>query len=353
MHAGGDQAPNTRQAHRIGEAWQLANALKSGAGQGRYVMAVSTSLLLNPSWSPLKSQDCADMIQMGDFNAQPASIPIDLIRQHAGMTDTFLETHPHANTLENLPITPEIAQREYGMSCDSSLNTWSGSKNISQAIKDQGGKRLDYIFYRQPGGYSSKRKRVRTKGDNTDKEESPRLRCVKCELVLTDLVPGHSFSYSDHSGLFATFEIDPTPQRPISNPFTSADKSIETPTTFIPALTYNPSSASRTIKPSSLSDLLHRARTIISDYSHLSRRRAITHNRISSACYVVLLGLTVGSAWQPKSYIQPIFTLLGALLGAAGVTFFYFGFLWGKWEAGILSEIIQEMDLEMEVLNRS
>jgi sphingomyelin phosphodiesterase 2 len=65
---------------------------------------------------------------------------------------------------------------------------------------------------------------------------------------------------------------------------------------------------------------------------------------------VVLLGLTIGSAWQPKSYIQPIFTLVAAVLGGAGTTFFYLGFLWGKWEEGLLTEVREEMELELRVV---
>jgi len=63
-----------------------------------------------------------------------------------------------------------------------------------------------------------------------------------------------------------------------------------------------------------------------------------------------LIALTVGSAWQPKSWIQPIFTLLGGALGAAGATLLYVGFLWGRWEQGILSEVTEEMELELRVV---
>jgi sphingomyelin phosphodiesterase 2 len=67
---------------------------------------------------------------------------------------------------------------------------------------------------------------------------------------------------------------------------------------------------------------------------------------------VALVALSVGSAWQPKSYIQPIFTVLGGLLGAAGATFFYLGFAWGRWEAGMLSEVVQEMELELDMIRQ-
>ncbi|KAI9632529.1 inositol phosphorylsphingolipid-phospholipase C [Dioszegia hungarica] len=341
MHAGGDQAPDTRQAHRIGEAWQLSNAVRDGAARGRYVMA------------------------MGDFNAQPDSIPISLLRSHAQMTDSFLQTHPRANELDNLPLSPEVAMSECGMSCDSPLNTWSAAKNISEKIRAQGGKRLDYIFYRQPdgrGGVTS-RSGDRERGDSEEEGRGPELHCVKCELVLTDLVPGKAFSYSDHAGLYATFEIGKP--RPTSNPFsssawtsTAASDKDDPPYTFTPALAHLPGSPSTPERqqqsPSSLStpDLIRRASGIISDYAILSQRAARLHLRMSAVCIVALVALSVGSAWQPKSYIQPIFTVLGGLLGAAGATSFYLGFAWGRWEAGILSEVVQEMELELDVIGQ-
>lgn len=65
---------------------------------------------------------------------------------------------------------------------------------------------------------------------------------------------------------------------------------------------------------------------------------------------LTLVGLTVGSAWQPKSWLQPIFTILAGLLGAAAVTFLYTGFIWGRWEVGLLTEVTEEMELELRVV---
>jgi sphingomyelin phosphodiesterase 2 len=63
-----------------------------------------------------------------------------------------------------------------------------------------------------------------------------------------------------------------------------------------------------------------------------------------------LIALTIGSAWQPKSWLQPIFTLLGGLFGVTGATFLYTGFVWGKWELGLLTETTEEMELELRVV---
>ena len=42
MHAAGEGPPDTRQAHRIAQAWQLANEIRGGAAKGRYILAVSS-----------------------------------------------------------------------------------------------------------------------------------------------------------------------------------------------------------------------------------------------------------------------------------------------------------------------
>jgi hypothetical protein len=40
MHAAGEHGPKTHQAHRMAQAWQLANAIRAAAERGRYVIAV-------------------------------------------------------------------------------------------------------------------------------------------------------------------------------------------------------------------------------------------------------------------------------------------------------------------------
>ncbi len=43
MHAAGEDGPDTSQAHRMAQAWQLATEVRRGARGGRYVFAVSLS----------------------------------------------------------------------------------------------------------------------------------------------------------------------------------------------------------------------------------------------------------------------------------------------------------------------
>ena len=348
---------------------------------------------------------------MGDFNSQPFSVPYHLMRFHANMSDSFLETHPSANSHPST-VDPQVGIDEYGMSCDSSLNSWSGPKNISANITAQGGKRLDYIFHRGPAmarrrpliwgyrddpgpsaGSSQSQTQVDEDGWPTDAKleqgktipqsvsQAPKLRCKSSRLVFQENVPGTNFSYSDHFGLYSTFNIDSpqssTPGRSTASGSTGADfkangsgSSTFTPlvplmsseaeplteetTTFAPVLPGSPTSSPRTSTSqaslSSKSYLIRSALTTLREYSRISQRVSSLHLKIFGAVVLALVALTVGSAWQPKSWLQPIFTLLGGVCGAAGATFLYTGFVWGKWELGLLTETMEEMELELRVV---
>lgn len=351
-------------------------------------------------------------VQMGDFNSQPFSVPIAIMRSHGELSDSFVDAHPYANTSSGRPVSPENGVTLHGMTCDSPLNTYSHGKPIPAEITSKGGKRLDYIFYRQPE-VARRRPLIwgyRDEGgdgnigagagagirDGLDGaleqgkplphslQRAPVLRCAKSEVVLTGRVPGKSFSYSDHFGLSSTFVVDspassrsgagtsgnPTESEPSRHSTeSSADKNSFTPlvplisepeainpttTTFaLPELPRSPPTsprASSSLPHAPKSSILRTALATLRDYTAISRRNRLLHLRLSAAAVVILLGLTIGSAWQPKSYIQPIFTLLAAVLGGAGATFFYLGFLWGKWEEGLLTEVREEMELELRVV---
>lgn len=64
---------------------------------------------------------------------------------------------------------------------------------------------------------------------------------------------------------------------------------------------------------------------------------------------VLLIALTVSSAFLPlRSYIAPIFVLLGGLVGIGGVTALITGFVWGRWETGGLTRVLEELEEERE-----
>ncbi|WVW80018.1 hypothetical protein I302_101991 [Kwoniella bestiolae CBS 10118] len=390
MHAAGEHPPDTRQAHRIAQSWQLANAIKNGAAKGRYILA------------------------MGDFNSQPWSIPIAMLKNHANLTDSFESVTQTANMDLSPQPTPEEALKSYGMTCDSSLNTYSAGKPIPGNVLEKGGKRLDYIFFRQPAiarrrplvwgyrddenhgnGESSKNAngdRVEL-GDFTGKghmevgkpitssvAKAPKLRCVKSEVILTGLVPGQSFSYSDHFALFSTFTIEDPPRQPSSNShnqqttsISSSDNSFTplvplinepeqinpTTTSFAPPspdspnINYAPSSPRTSTSSAGAitakTNTVRSALDVLRLYTRISSKTSKLHLKICLGSLIGLIALTIGSAWQPKTWIQPIFTLIGGLLGASTATFLYTGFVWGRWEQGLLVEVTEEMELELRV----
>jgi sphingomyelin phosphodiesterase 2 len=266
---------------------------------------------------------------MGDFNSQPWSIPVALLRGYGGLRDSFVEAHPQAND-PPANVTAVQALESVGMTCDSPLNTWSQGKPIPPTVTAAGGKRLDYIFYTPPLAHGS--------------EHSQRhLRCSHSKVVLTEHVPGREMSLSDHFGLTSTFVLSDEAHNP-------------TPASQAPLL-LDSESESSVIPPTAGGSVyeLHRADsgsdsairaalTALRAYGRLARGRTLRFSAIVLACIVAVVGLTVGSAWQPKPWIQPIFTLLAFALGAFGATMLYAGWLWGRWEKGLLDEVTSEME---------
>ena len=332
---------------------------------------------------------------MGDFNAQPFSVPIAMLRSHASLSDSFQDTHPSADSASSYHPSPSLAIRKYGMTVDSPINTYSAGKPISGNITAQGGKRLDYIFYRQP---AVARRRPLIWGYRDDVGENgawntgeiqleegnplpqsvasaPKLLCVKSQVLLTDLVPGEQFSYSDHFALCSIFSIeDPAgakrsgPTASDGNtavnseaasftplvPLISEAEALNAHTTTFAAVSppRSPLSPRNSLSstPGAKSTAIRSALNTLQLYTHISQRTARLHFGLFIGAAIALVGLTIGSAWQPKSWLQPIFTLLGGVFGASGATFLYTGFVWGKWEMGLLTETTEEMELELRVV---
>lgn len=249
---------------------------------------------------------------------------------------------------------------------------------------DIGGKRLDYIFYRQPEiarrrpliwGHrdsvgSGEGSRYGNDGEGGELEEgkplddslvqAPRLRCISSEVAMTERIPGGSVSYSDHFGLCSTFVIDP-PEKSRSNGEGSKHSSGRS---FSPLLGKNDPNQSLSSLPnnsqsprpdsppgpeSAKSSVIRNALHTLRLYTRISQTTSKFHLRLFAGAIVALLALTIGSAWQPKSWLQPIFTLLGGAIGAGGATMLYLGFVWGRWELGLLTEVTEEMELELRV----
>lgn len=288
---------------------------------------------------------------MGDFNSQPFSLPISLLRTYGGLTDSFLETHPHANDPAPVGLQAAQALTTLGMTCDSPLNSWSQGKPIPAGIAAQGGKRLDYIFYRGPTG-------------------AHRVHCAESKVVLDSLVPGENFSYSDHFGLTSTFKIDAAAAGD-DGPSSSSAQHGDDPTTpkthysaTAPLLSLDaedshvppsPTSAYELARAHSSGATASAIRAAVTNIKSYSREAASYGTKLTllvPLAIIIALGLTIGSAWQPKPWLQPIFTLVAFVVGAAGATFLYIGWLWTRWERGYLDEFVSEMELELAVLHR-
>ncbi|ORZ06007.1 Endonuclease/exonuclease/phosphatase [Absidia repens] len=171
LHAGYGNS-DEYQGHRITESWELANLLRSAAAQGRQIIVT------------------------GDFNSVPTSYNYRILMEHAFMTDSWLEVHSgdddgnweSRNQQRLHDDDPDSFIQQFGITCNSSSNTWSKHfRGLSQETMQQRrtGDRLDYIFYRR----------------------TSELRCTESFVVMTERIPGTNMSYSDHYGVQSNFIV--------------------------------------------------------------------------------------------------------------------------------------------------
>jgi len=229
-----------------------------------------------------------------------------VIMEHAGLTDSWVVTH--LNVDPGLITTPQEAVQRLGITADSPLNSWSAGKGYAQG---SWGKRLDYVLYRQP---------------NRPGQNVPLLRATQCNVILRDLVPGQTFSYSDHFGLEATLEIvsDNTSQAPTSAPSELNDAAVATTISALTAC------------------------------YRFSRERSRKELIIFGLCLVLLVGIVIGTAWLPNSWINPIFILFTIFVAWLATTMLYEGFIFGNWECNALMNVIEELEIHrkgQEILN--
>ncbi|KAG5647691.1 hypothetical protein DXG03_008414 [Asterophora parasitica] len=289
---GGEDGPEYNRAHRLVNAWEFAKLTRQAAEVGRYVIA------------------------LGDFNSIPTTLPITLIREHAALSDSWLITHPNESSVTTVS-TPLEAIQSYGVTADSPLNSYSAGKPLDPYARKFWGKRLDYVFYRQP-----------CRPHASPDARFPVIKATECKFIMTDHVPGFNFSFSDHFGLEATLSIElpsagdepsSSPPAPVSSELSSASTA-----TVIQALT--------------------------SCYQ-FSRVRARKELRIFYLSLLALIAITIGTSWLPYSWITPIFVLLTIFLSWLATTMLYEGFLYGNWECNALMNVIEELDVHRKGLN--
>ncbi|KAG6830901.1 hypothetical protein H0H92_014052 [Tricholoma furcatifolium] len=284
---GGEDGPEYNRAHRLVNAWEFAKLTRQAAEVGRYVIA------------------------LGDFNSIPTTLPITVIKEHAALEDAWLVTHPTGNSSGPVSVsTPLEAIHKFGVTADSPINSYSAGKPLDPYARKFWGKRLDYVFYRQP-----------CRLENT----SFVLKATDCKVVLTDKVPGHIFSFSDHFGLEATLQIEASPSQS--------------------------STGSSTLLPSELSNasIATIIEALTSCYKY-SRQRSNKELRIFALCLLLLAAIVVGGSWLPHAWINPIFFIFTIFFSWLATTMLYEGFLYGHWECNALMNVIEELEIHRKGL---
>jgi len=264
------------------------------------------------------------VIALGDFNSIPTTLPIAVIREHAGLSDSWVITHPESVYTQTISNALQAVEK-YGVTADSPLNSYSAGKPLDPHARQHLGKRLDYIFYRQP------RKSSRL---------SPQyiIRASNCQVVMLEKVPGYSFSYSDHFGLEATLDVVTTIPEP-ENPEDVVDIGRRRPPVEVDS-----ELATETI------DTMVNALTTCYRYSqHRSKKELLTF----AACLVLLVGAIVASVWINHGWINPIIIVATIFLAWLGTTLLYEGFIYGKWECNALMNVIEELDIHKRSLRFS
>ena len=248
------------------------------------------------------------------MNSIPDTLPITVLHEHAALSDSWLVTHPNVDALLSA-TTPLDAIVKHGVTADSPLNSYSAGKSLDAHASRFLGKRLDYILYRQP---------------QRPNESCPVIAASECKVVMTKKVPGYNFSFSDHFGIEATLEIEvPDEDRHPSD--------WRTP---------SPPGPSSPVPPSELSSAS--TATIIQALTacyRFARQRARRELSIFGLCLFLLLAITIGTAWLPRSWIDPIFSLLTIFSAWLATTMFYEGFLYGNWECNALMNVIEELEV--------
>ncbi|KZP28800.1 DNase I-like protein [Athelia psychrophila] len=285
---GGEDGPEHNRAHRLVNAWEFAKLAKQAAQMGRYVIA------------------------LGDFNSVPTTLPMTVIRDHAALSDAWVVSHPSPSDISVDMTSSQDMIQHYGVTADSPVNSYSAGKPLDPHARKFLGKRLDYILYRQPVGPAAAR-------------DTPLLTCSSTRVTLTEPVPGHDFSYSDHFGLEATLDIIPV-QEPSAAPISTL--------------------ASSQLTSASI-DTVVQALTACHTFS---QRRSNRELAVFGLCILLLLGLIPASAVVP-AWASPVLMLVTVVVAWYATTMFYEGFLYGRWELNALMNVIEELEIHQNRLD--
>lgn len=276
------------------------------------------------------------VIAAGDFNSIPTTLPMTIILEHAGLTDTWVTTHRNPQPA-SLNDSAEDAIQIHGVTADSPLNSFSAGKSLESVARKNHGKRLDYIFYRLPSSPPAS-------------DRTPILTCVDTKVVFTENVPGATFSYSDHYGMEATFEISLRKGGDVTDPhetYVPAPNRPRSPS-FVLTSTPNPSiTPSNNLSADSVKTMLH---SLSARYRYAAARGRY-HLSIFVGSLLLLLVIITTSQLVPW-WLASFVTLLTVFLSWLATTMFYIGFVYAKWEVNALTNVIEELELYKASLER-
>jgi sphingomyelin phosphodiesterase 2 len=257
-----------------------------------------------------------------------------VIRDHASLSDAWEATHPTPSpsfaTLAPLP-SPSEAIEMYGVTTDSPSNTFSAGKHLDLHAQISQGKRLDYILFRDPAPPLAPAAPL------------PTLVAADARVLLTGPIPGLPFSYSDHFGVSATLQIN-YPSHDGTEP---AIPDFELRTAHKQA----PPIISALSAPAPVQMAARLAATDASAVSRalstcleFSRTRAKRHLLVFGCSAGALISFMTTAHWFPYRAV-PFVILGGAVATWLGTTMLYVGFIYGRWEANALMNVIEELEL--------
>ena len=252
-------------------------------------------------------------LQAGDFNSAPSTLPMTVVLEHAGLDDAWACLHPPPEPIQAGHVDPVDAISVHGFTYGSPLDSYTVHERLDTHAQ---GKRLDYVLFRNPPARPSA---------SSSPSPSPaalhQLVPTEARVVLTDPVPGQTFSYSDHFGIEATFRIEHLEPKKITH----------------------------TAAPPKHLHLGREHALAVLDALQIHLTHSIARNRrelrVSLVCALFLVCELIGTAWSPKGALTPLFVFIGAGATWVGTTMFYVGLLYGRWETHALRNAIGEVGL--------
>lgn len=119
------------------------------------------------------------VIQVGDLNSKPGSLPHRLFTIEAGLKDSWDQCHPDSDNHDISKLSPQDQVNLAGVTCDSRLNTWTQNKKPHEAC------RLDYALI-----------------------DSSLIKSFDPQVEFTQLLPSPlNCSYSDHFAYSVNLDV--------------------------------------------------------------------------------------------------------------------------------------------------